>query len=170
MDSDKFVKDVIRRALSLIEELNVDPNLKPIAFQEVIRYLLQAEGMDFEKKEAEGASIMKPSPSKIPFLDEMTYEEYTGKLRKKIKTNPEKLLVIVYWLATVEKRECVTQEDIKAKLQEDPVWGVPGNLPRDLKAARTKGYLTFRKEGNQKCWAPTDTGKRKILEWLDLKE
>ncbi len=176
MIGDEEKEDIIqalKEALSLIENVDIAPELKPFAFQEIFRFLMKCEAYpvaELNRKEITTNKSLHPAGEIIIPLEHLTYEEYLARLREKAKTNPDKLLVIIYWLSMKEKIECVNMENIKNKFKEDPLWGMPGNLNRDLNTARLKGLITRRKEGNQWCWEPTGIGKRKIIEWLELEE
>jgi hypothetical protein len=160
-NNEKIIKTV-EEAFLIVTKANIDPALRPIAYNEVLKYLLQAMNQGIAKE-----SIQQVPPKIALGYSHIesfgNFEEYRVTLRDKIKTNPEKLLAVVYWLKLKEKKECVTNEDIKEILKNDPEWSVPGNLPRDLKQAQKEGWLTKPKEG---CWDITNMGKKKMTEYL----
>jgi hypothetical protein len=160
-NSEKIIKTV-EEAFFIVAKANIDPALKPIAYNEVLKYLLQAENQGIAKESIQRipAEITASSFQVESFEN---FEEYRVTLRDKIKKNSEKLLAVVYWLKLKEKKECVTTKDITEILKNDPEWSVPRNLPRDLKKVQKEGWLTKTKEG---CWDITNMGKKKMTEYL----
>jgi len=158
---------VLEEASSIVNKAKIDPALKPIAYQEVLKYLIQERFLSLAERETPSQRFMEGAkiPSSIQKFE--SFEDYRVYLRDKVRTNPEKLLAVVYWLKVKEKMDCVETRDIKNWLEKDPAWKVPKNLPRDLKSAQEKGWITRkRKEEKEECWEVTGVGKDKINEWL----
>lgn len=164
--TDESIIKAIEEAFSIINKVKIDPTLRPVAYQEVLRYLIQV-GLSSAAEEASQKSYVERKQISPSIQSFESFEDYRVYLRDKVKTMPEKLLAVIYWLKVKEGKDCVTSRDISERLEKDPEWRVPKNLPRDLKRAQKEGWITKTREGNKECWELAGSGKKKINEWLN---
>jgi hypothetical protein len=164
--ADENIIKAIEEALSIINKAKIDLALRPVAYQEVLRYLIQVESSSVAEEASQKSYMEREQVS--PLIQSLeSFEDYRVYLRDKVKTKREKVLATIYWLKVKEEKDCVTSQDISERLEKDPEWRVPKNLPRDLKEIQKKGWITKSMEGNKECWELAGSGKKKINEWLN---